>query len=74
MTESNHNINESHDKVRLTTKVKRGSDTRDQDEIKVDVRGTDAIETVHKLNETLTELSKTGTDTTLRTMQPEGEE
>jgi len=71
MTDTNHNINESHDKVRLTTKVKRGSGTRDQDEIKVDVRGDNAVETVAKLNKTLEELAESGTDTTLRTMQPE---
>jgi len=31
---TNHNISESADKIRLETKVKRGDGTRDQDEIR----------------------------------------
>ena len=74
MTDANHTIRESSDKIRLTTKVKRGTGTRDQDEIKVDVRGEDAVETVEMLNDTLAALHRTGTDETLRTMQPEGDD
>ena len=55
------NINESADKLRLSTKLVRGTDTRDQETIKVDVRGDDPAKTVDKLNRTLRLLEKTAT-------------
>jgi len=72
MTEINHNVNESADKIRVETKVKRGSGTRDQDEIKVKVKGDDAQEVVEQLNATVGLLQETGE--TLRAMQPEVDE
>ena len=54
-----HNLNESADKIRLKTQLKRGSGTRDQDTIEVKVRGDDATEAVEKLNKTLRLLNET---------------
>ncbi len=58
-TETTHNLNESADKIRLKTQLKRGSGTRDQDTIEVKVRGDDETEAVEKLNETLRLLNET---------------
>jgi len=67
-----HTVNESADKIRVETKVKRGSGTRDQDEIKVKIKGDDAEEVVEKLNNTVELLQETGN--TLRAMQPEADD
>lgn len=64
-----HTVKESADKIRVETKVKRGSGTRDQDEIKVKIKGDDAEEVVEKLNNTVELLQETSD--TLRAMQPE---
>lgn len=69
MAEKTHNISESADKIRVQTKVKRGSGTRDQDEINVKVKGDTPSEVVEKLNETIEQLHETSE--TLREMQPE---
>ena len=53
------NISESADKIRVETKVKRGSGTRDQDTIKVKVKGDEASEVVTQLNETVALLQDT---------------
>jgi len=66
-----HNVNESADKIRVETKVKRGSGTRDQDEIKVKIKGNDAEEVVEKLNATVDLLQDTSD--TLRNIQPDKE-
>ena len=63
-----HTVNESADKIRVETKVKRGEGTRDQDEIKVKVKGDDAEEVVEKLNNTVDLLQETSD--TLRAMPP----
>lgn len=65
-------ISESADKIRVDTKVKRGTDTRDQDEIKVQVKGDDPQEVVTKLNETVARLQ--GTAQNLRDTNPERQE
>ena len=54
--DTTHHVNESADKITLTTKVKRGTDTRDQDTVKVKIKGDDPIETVGRLNEVLQEM------------------
>ena len=58
-TETTHNLNESADKIRLKTQLKRGSGTRDQDTIEVKIRGDDPTEAVEKLNKTLELLNET---------------
>jgi len=49
-TETRHTINESADKIQAETKVKRGTDTRDQDTIKVKVKGNDPDDVVADMN------------------------
>jgi hypothetical protein len=72
MTDKTHNINESADKIRVETQVKRGEGTRDEDRIKVKVKGDTPKEVVDKLNSTLVRLHETSDE--LRGMQPEGDE
>ena len=66
-----HTVNESADKIRVETQVKRGSSTRDEDRIKVKIKGDDAAEVVEKLNNTVELLQETSD--TLRAMQPEAD-
>jgi hypothetical protein len=54
--ETNHNINESHDKIRLKTQVKRGEGTRDQDTHDIKVRGETPEEAAEHLSDALAEL------------------
>lgn len=61
-------VRESEDKIRVETKVKRGNGTRDQDTIKVKVRGDNAAEVVDKLDTTLELLEYTAED--VRRIQP----
>jgi len=65
-------ISESAQPIKLTTKVKRGTATRDQDTIKVNISGDDPAETVADLNETLELLEETAQ--TARDIQPEEQE
>lgn len=62
-------ISESADKIRVETTVKRGSGTRDEDRIKVKVKGDDPDDVVQKLTQTVENLRETAD--TLRAMQPE---
>jgi len=57
-----HRISESADKLTLTTKVKRGSATRDEDRIKIKVKGDDPDEVVAKLEQTVANLQTTTDD------------
>ena len=70
MTEKQHNIQESADKIVLKTSVKRGTATRDQDKLNVKVKGDDPVQAVDKLNAVLDRLEDTGTATALRATQP----
>jgi hypothetical protein len=65
-------ITESADKIRVETKVKRGTGTRDQDELKVKVKGDDPDEVVDRLNATIQNLRETAD--TVREIQPGGGE
>lgn len=71
MADTRHTVNESADKITLTTKIKRGTETRDQDEIKVKVKGDDPQEAVDKLHETVVAIGTKGTHRALRGTQPE---
>lgn len=53
------NISESADKIRVETQVKRGSGTRDEDRIKVKIKGDQPKEVVDKLNDTVDLLRST---------------
>ena len=66
------NISESADKIRVETKVKRGSATRDQDELKVKVKGNDPDDVVAKLNATIANLHETAD--AVRDLQPAGDD
>ena len=58
--EQRHNINESHDKIRLETDVTRGTGTRDQEKHKLKVRGETPKEAAEKLDQVVTELKMRG--------------
>jgi hypothetical protein len=70
--ETRLNISESADKIRVETKVKRGSGTRDQDELKVKVKGNDPDDVVARLNATLRNLHETADEA--RSLQPESDD
>lgn len=55
-TETQWNLNESHDKVRLQTDITRGENTRDQEKHKLKARGETAEEAAQKLSDALAEL------------------
>ena len=71
--DTTHQVNESADKVVLTTKIKRGSGTRDQDSIKVKVKGDDPMDAAVKLDRTVNAILENGTAETLRGTQPSAE-
>jgi len=57
MTDETHkNLNESVDKIRLKTQLKRGSGTRDQDTHDIKVRGETPEQAAENLSEALAEL------------------
>jgi len=74
MGDTTHTVNESADKITLTTKVKRGNATRDQDEIRLKVKGENPEDTAAKLAQTLDALEAAGVANTLRNTQPEVDE
>jgi len=74
MTDETHHINESADKIVLTTKIKRGNDTRDQDEIKIKAKGNDPQEAADKLHETVVAVGSNNTVNALRGTQPSDSE
>ena len=71
MGDKQHNINESADKIRVETKVKRGTGTRDQDTIKVQIKGDDPDDVVARLNQTVENLRETAD--AARSIQPNNE-
>lgn len=71
--EATHNVNESHDKIRMSVKVKRGEGTRDQDTHTIKARGETPEEAAHNLDETVRELEDRGTFERIRRIQPDGE-
>lgn len=72
MTDTTHHVNESADKIRLKTKLTRGTDTRDQETIEVVVKGDDPDEAVDQLDATLAKLASTAVK--VRGIQPGGGE
>jgi len=69
-TETNHNLNESAHTVRLETQVKRGEGTRDEDRIKIKVRGDDPESAAEKLHATVVAVGDNNTVNALRGTQP----
>lgn len=45
-----HNVNETNDKIRIETKIKRGTATRDQDTHKIKVRGETPAKAANNLD------------------------
>ena len=72
-TETKRNLNESVDKIRLETQVKRGEGTRDEDRMKVKVRGDDPDATAARLRDTLDALADEGVATELRATRADAE-
>lgn len=58
--------------VSITAKLKRGTGTRDQDEIKIKAKGTTAEEAVENMNDAMDAAEEWADD--LRAIQPEGSE
>jgi len=56
MSKPTHNVNESNEKVRVTTTLKRGSGTRDQDTHKLKVRAENPQEAAEQMDVLLQEL------------------
>jgi len=67
---TNLNVSESADKITLTTKVKRGSGTRDQDTVKVKVKSDNPEHAAGRLRKTLDALESLGVTDQLRETQP----
>ena len=70
MSDPQHTVSESADKIVLKTNVKRGSGTRDQDKIDVKIKGSDPEDAAAKLADTLDALEAEGIASTLRETQP----
>lgn len=56
--ETNHNLNESADKIRIETDLTRGTGTRDQEKHKIKVRGETPEEAATNLSRVLLELEE----------------
>lgn len=56
MSNEQHNINESHDKIRLSIDITRGTGTRDQEKHKLKARGETPAKAARNLSEALEEL------------------
>jgi len=70
-TNTRHTVRESADKITLKTKVKRGTGTRDQDEVIVKVRGDDPTEAAEQLGLVLDRLADENITEALRETQPD---
>jgi len=70
MSEKEHHVQESADKVVLKTEIKRGEGTRDQDKIKIKVKGNDPEQAAQKLHDTVVAVGEKNTVNALRGTQP----
>lgn len=70
MSDKNHTVSESADKIVLTTNIKRGTDTRNEDKIRVKVKGDNPENAAGKLKATLDALEENGVSDQLRETQP----
>lgn len=61
----------AHTGVSITGKIKRGTDTRDQDEIHLKGKGEDAEEAIQEFEEALTAAEERDWDARLRALQAE---
>jgi len=72
MKGSDHEITETADKIRIQTKIKRGTGTRDQDTHNVKVRGRNPDEVARRMEVTIFELQKRDVFEEVRQIQSEG--
>ena len=72
MEASDHEITETADKIRIQTKIKRGTGTRDQDTHNLKVRGRNPDEVARRMEKTIAELQKRDVFETVREIQSEG--
>jgi hypothetical protein len=68
-----HNLNESADKIRLATDVTRGTGTRDQEKHKLKARGETPEEAAENLSEALRELEDRDVFKRARSLGDDGE-
>jgi len=71
--ETNHNLNESHDKVRIKTQIKRGEGTRDQDTHDIKVRAPTSVGAAAALSNVISELEDRDVFDRVRALQPDAE-
>lgn len=69
-----HTVSESADKIVLKAEAKRGTGTRDEDKVKLKIKGNDPEDTAAKLADTLAALESEGVADTLRATQPGDDE
>jgi len=72
MKGSDHEITETADKIRIQTKIKRGTGTRDQDTHNLKVRGRTPEEVARRMEVTIFELEKRDVFEEVRQIQLEG--
>jgi len=72
--ETNHNLNESADKIRLSTTVTRGEGTRDQEKHKLKARGETPEEAAANLSDVLAELEERDVFERARAVENGGED
>jgi len=73
MSDPTHNVNESNEKVRVTTTVKRGTGTRDQDTHKLKVRAENPQEAAEQMDVLLQELENADVYDRVREIQNDEE-
>lgn len=73
-TERRHTLNESHDKVRLKTQVKRGEGTRDQDTHDIKIRAETPTEAAEAMSDAIAELEARDVFDRVRALQPDDDE
>lgn len=74
MEASDHEITETADKIRIQTKIKRGTGTRDQDTHNLKVRGRTPEEVARRMEVTISELEERDVFETVREIQEEGDD
>lgn len=74
MKGSDHEIRETADKLRIQTKIKRGTGTRDQDTHNIKVRGRDAEQVARRMEKTIFELQRRDVFENVRQIQSEGDD
>jgi len=69
LMDEQHNINESNEKIRVSTTIKRGTGTRDQDTHKLKVRADNPADAAMKLDHLIAEMRARNTFETMRLIQ-----